>query len=69
MTAMDALRYNYNRDSEGNLLNNKLKHVKDATPAGNYEQPDNNFIYDNIGNLITDTKEQVSKIEWTVYGN
>ncbi|MCF6406417.1 hypothetical protein L3C95_26210 [Chitinophaga filiformis] len=71
--AMDALRYNYNRDALGNLLNNRLSFVKDATSASNYatdidEQPNNNYIYDNIGNLTRDQKEQIDNITWTVYG-
>ncbi|MCD6018562.1 MAG: repeat-associated core domain protein [Bacteroidetes bacterium] len=28
----------------------------------------NNYVYDEIGNLVKDIAEQVDKIEWTVYG-
>ena len=32
------------------------------------EQATDNYIYDKIGNLIKDKKEDITKIEWTVYG-
>jgi len=28
----------------------------------------NNYIYDNIGNLITNVRDSVTGIKWTVYG-
>jgi RHS repeat-associated protein len=70
---MDSLSYKYNRDVNGNLLNNKLVYVKDPTSAGNYsvdidDQHDNNYDYDRIGNLISDESENIHKINWTVYG-
>lgn len=69
---MDSLTYGYNRSS-GNLLNNRLRHVKDAIGDANYQedidsQPDDNYDYDAIGNLIKDTKEGITKISWNVYG-
>jgi len=64
---MDELTYNYKNN------NNQLKRVRDAAPAANYsedidDQPANNYDYDAIGNLIKDTKEGITKINWTVYG-
>lgn len=70
---MDSLNYGYNRDGNGYLTNNKLRHVKDNVADGNYtedidNQTDDNYEYDAIGNLIKDTKEGIDNIEWTVYG-
>jgi RHS repeat-associated protein len=64
--AMDALEYEYYPAT------NKLKRVKDAVLAGAYEdikdQVDaENYVYDQIGNLIEDKAERV-KISWNVYG-
>ena len=66
---MDDLAYEYIPNS------NKLKRVTD-NPAytGNY--PDDidtqtdadNYVYDEIGNLIQDKAEGINSIEWTVYG-
>jgi YD repeat-containing protein len=69
---MDNLTYGYNITS-GKLINNKLRHVKDAIGDGNYtedidNQPDDNYDYDAIGNLIRDTKEGITNITWGVYG-
>lgn len=69
---MDQLTYGYNITA-GKLVNNRLRHVKDVVPANNYEtdideQPDDNYGYDAIGNLIRDDQEKISSIEWTVYG-
>jgi hypothetical protein len=72
--AMDELRYGYNKDvATGRLLNNKLRHVKDAVPNTNYtedidDQADDNYSYDAIGNLIADNKEGITAISWNVYG-
>ncbi|MBA4198864.1 MAG: hypothetical protein C0459_15060, partial [Chitinophaga sp.] len=72
-SAMDNLTYGYTVDNNGRLVNNKLRHVKDAVGAttglgdiGN--QNDDNYQYDNIGNLIKDNAEGISNINWTVYG-
>ena len=53
--AMDNLTYGYNMVN-GKLVNNKLRHVKDAVAAANYtedidNQGDDNYSYDEIGNL------------------
>ncbi len=77
--AMDNLTYNYNRDVNGHLLNNKLRHINDAVPAGNYpaqegdpqdidDQPAENYTYDAIGNLVADQTQNLKRINWTVYG-
>ncbi len=70
---MDDLTYGYNEDVNNYLTNNRLRHVKDAIGDGNYtedidNQADDNYEYDEIGNLIKDVKEGIDDIEWTVYG-
>lgn len=70
---MDNLSYGYNKDAGGNLQNNRLRHVKDAIGNANYSedtdnQPDDNYSYDQIGNLIADQQEGISQIDWTAYG-
>lgn len=77
--AMDDLDYGYNTNYSGRIVNNMLRHVKDAVSAGNYaagangtadidDQPDDNYTYDKIGNLVGDETEQIDRISWTVYG-
>jgi RHS repeat-associated protein len=70
---MDSLNYKYNRDINGNLINNRLNHVRDQVGSGNYtvdidNQGSDNYTYDKIGNLKTDAAETISNINWTVYG-
>jgi RHS repeat-associated protein len=70
---MDSLNYKYNRDVNGNLVDNRLNHVRDQVNSGNYavdidNQSNNNYTYDKIGNLKTDVAETISNIDWTVYG-
>jgi RHS repeat-associated protein len=70
---MDSLNYNYNRDVQGNLVNNRLNHVRDNVAAGNYtvdidNQSADNYLYDRIGNLKKDVAESIDNINWTVYG-
>jgi RHS repeat-associated protein len=70
---MDEIAYGYNVDNRGRLVNNKLRHVKDQVAPGNYtedidDQNDDNYRYDNIGNLISDNAEKIQRINWTVYG-
>lgn len=70
---MDSLSYKYNRDGDGNLLDNKLNYVKDQVNSSNYaadiddESPDN-YEYDRIGNLKKDASENIDTVRWTVYG-
>jgi RHS repeat-associated protein len=72
---MDDLTYNYNRDGNGNLINNKLRHVNDLVPYYGSNNPQDlhnqvtdNYQYDAIGNLIKDQQGGVGNIDWTVYG-
>lgn len=70
---MDSLRYGYNKDGDGRLANNRLRHVKDdvsTTPGYDdiESQADDNYGYDAIGNLVRDDKENINVIEWTLYG-
>ncbi len=64
---MDSLNYSYVMGT------NRLDHVSDSEPAGNYtEDIDNqtagNYDYDAIGNLVKDNAEGITSISWTVYG-
>jgi RHS repeat-associated protein len=70
---MDSLNYKYNRDIDGNLVNNKLNYVVDQVSTGNYSmdidnQSANNYNYDKIGNLIKDAAEHLDTVRWTMYG-
>ena len=72
---MDDLTYNYNKDGSGHLINNKLRHINDAVAydAANHltdlhDQAADNYHYDAIGNLITDTQAGLGNVDWTVYG-
>jgi RHS repeat-associated protein len=71
---MDNLEYKYNRDANGRLVNNKLTQVADNVTGDGYDsdipdgQTGNNYVYDNIGNLIADQQERLTSIRWTAYG-
>ena len=69
---MDSLNYKYNRDGNGNLVNNKLDHVRDQVNSSYTmdidDQAANNYTYDKIGNLKKDAAEHIDTIHWTVYG-
>lgn len=67
--AMDSLGYEYYTD------NNRLKRVTDITGANamftddvNDQADANNYVYDEIGNLIQDKAEEINQISWNVYG-
>ncbi|HEY8916285.1 MAG TPA: RHS repeat-associated core domain-containing protein [Chitinophaga sp.] len=65
--SMDNLTYAY---QEGT---NRLRHIKDQVDAAYYgedidSQDDDNYGYDNNGNLIKDKAADITKIDWTVYG-
>jgi RHS repeat-associated protein len=74
---MDSLSYNYTYNS-GKLANNKLNYVTDqingsTAHSSNYtedidDQAAGNYVYDPIGNLIGDVKENINNITWNVYG-
>ena len=65
---MDSLSYNYYPNT------NQLKFVRDNVTDANYaDDIDNqtnisNYLYDQIGNLIKDVKENITLIKWNVYG-
>jgi len=70
---MDSLTYKYNRDINGNLVNNRLNHVNDSVGSTNYaedidDQGNNNYVYDKIGNLVKDVASNIDTIQWTAYG-
>ncbi|TDX02075.1 RHS repeat domain-containing protein [Dinghuibacter silviterrae] len=64
---MDSLVYAYTPGT------NRLDHIHDSVPAGNYPNDiDNqvplNYGYDAIGDLTSDRQSQINAITWTVYG-
>jgi YD repeat-containing protein len=64
---MDSLNYSYVMGT------NRLDHVSDTVPAGNYDEDTDsqlpgNYRYDAIGNLVKDSAEKINRISWTVYG-
>jgi YD repeat-containing protein len=70
---MDSLRYWYYANT------NRLRRITDSVPANGFNdnenriididgQPDNNYCYDAIGNLIKDSAEKITNIKWNVYG-
>ncbi|AEV99202.1 RHS repeat-associated core domain protein [Niastella koreensis GR20-10] len=71
---MDSLNYYYYANT------NRLKFITDNVPASGYDggpdhniididgQADNNYVYDDIGNLIADKAENITDIKWNVYG-
>jgi RHS repeat-associated protein len=70
---MDSLNYNYNRDGNGNIVNNRLNHIRESINSANYavdidNQSVNNYSYDKIGNLTRDVAENVDTIRWTTTG-
>lgn len=65
--SMDSFSYAYQAGT------NRLRHVKDGVNAGYYSndvdnQDDDNYEYDNIGNVIKDKASGITKIEWTISG-
>ncbi|GAL86848.1 RHS repeat-associated core domain-containing protein [Sporocytophaga myxococcoides] len=71
---MDDLTYKYETIANGYTRNtNRLRSVSDAVGNGNYaddidNQANNNYDYDEIGNLKSDVQEGIATIEWTVSG-
>jgi RHS repeat-associated protein len=68
---LDELRYTYNYDSYGFLTNNRLQTVEDnvgTTTSSTDFEGSSNYTYDAIGNLISDSGEEIDAIAWTVTG-
>lgn len=84
---IDNLAYNYERNSNGEIIANRLYHVDDGVPDATFSddiddegafqlnsndlsvvRTQNNYSYDEIGNLTKDTKEGMAEIKWTVAG-
>jgi RHS repeat-associated protein len=70
---MDSLNYRYY------VGTNQLRRITDSIQPNDYNdpegrivdidgQPDSNYVYDDIGNLIQDKKEKIDSIKWNVYG-
>ncbi|MBN8687302.1 MAG: hypothetical protein J0M10_09795 [Chitinophagales bacterium] len=55
---------NYADDMDSHTTLTQAQVLNERLP----EQASDNYLYDKIGNLIKDTKENIVKIEWTVYG-
>ena len=64
---LDEATSNYADDIKSNapLTITTRQNVKDELAAG---QGSDNYAYDEIGNLIKDTKEGITNITWNVYG-
>jgi hypothetical protein len=65
---MDSLTYHYNSGT------NQLNYITDSAESwigGFYDiadQPANNYSYDQIGNIVKDSIENITGITWNVYG-
>jgi len=81
-TQYDDLKYSYEK-SGTQLRRNRLYHLNETIDGGygdigvdgsQFEQnhnlinSDNNYKYDELGNLIQDKREEIANIEWTVSG-
>ncbi len=71
--AMDNLTYHYEKDANGKIIRNRLRHVDDAVNASNHsndidDQNPDNYEYDEIGNLTGDNAEDIKEIVWRVDG-
>ncbi|MFB9844039.1 RHS repeat domain-containing protein [Mucilaginibacter ginsenosidivorans] len=67
----DHFAYQYNRDNNSHLLNNKLNYIQGNSTATNLgAQTANNYQYDPTGNLTDDhtSNQSVTGIQWSVYG-
>lgn len=76
---MDNLIYRYNTDAQGNIINNQLKAVTeqvagedlgDIRPGqtyGNTGVSNDNYQYNEKGQLIADRQEGITLIEWNVF--
>jgi RHS repeat-associated protein len=83
-TSINDLNYKRFKDVAGQTVQNRLYHVKDAVSATSFTddiddqgyfhpnldsvKTDNNYSYDEIGNLIKNKQKDIALIKWTVYG-
>jgi len=80
---IDNFTYRYQDDASGKRLSNRLYHVDDAVPAGDWADDiddmgtfttgalvngGNNYVYDEEGRLISDAQEGIAQINWRVDG-
>jgi RHS repeat-associated protein len=67
---MDSLDYHYANPGESNQLDHVTDHITDTSvsPEDIDSQNDNNYSYDEVGNLIADAQSGISKIAWTPSG-
>jgi RHS repeat-associated protein len=70
---MDSLTYKYYAGT------NRLRFIKDSVTSAWISkqdnliedlksQPDSNYAYDEVGNLVKDNKDSITSIKWNVYG-
>ncbi|MFI5160458.1 MAG: RHS repeat-associated core domain-containing protein [Sphingobacteriales bacterium] len=69
-TVKDSLLYQYNRDINSHLTNNKLNWLNGIGNATHFGTPQiaNNYKYDPIGNMTYDRQDSITNITWSVYG-
>ncbi|WP_157802164.1 RHS repeat-associated core domain-containing protein [Flavobacterium sp. 1] len=71
ISSMDDLKYTYSKDTKGQITDNKLVSVNDVlTNSGDFAndlEGISNYTYDEIGQLIKDSKEDLN-INWRVDG-
>ena len=79
-TSIDDLVYQYKQASNNQLLQNRLYHVNDGIDTGDFPDDiddmgsfindpllintDNNYAYDELGQLIKDEQENIAEIKW-----
>jgi RHS repeat-associated protein len=83
-TQIEDLTYNYAKDADGYTIQNRLYHVNDPVSSGAFADDiddqgtfdnnlnsinlDNNYGYDEIGELNKDSAEEIRHIYWRVDG-
>ena len=67
---LDLFTYNYQSPTNNNMLDNVMDGVNNVNFTTDIKpgQAAGNYQYDPIGNLIADAQEQISNINWSVYG-
>ncbi|WP_308993698.1 polymorphic toxin type 50 domain-containing protein [Mariniflexile litorale] len=76
ITPMDNFDYKYHLDANQKKINNQLRSVQELSVAldGNFDtdidsgQALDNYVYDAIGQLISDAAEGITNINWRVDG-
>jgi RHS repeat-associated protein len=68
-SSKDNLAYQYNRDVNGRLTNNKLNWLNGVGNATQFGTPQyaNNYRFDPIGNMTYDRQDSITNVSWSVY--